>query len=152
MRTRRSYRPRFHRSPTRRRVTPRLEVLEDRAVPSISSLDTGALAVNGFQPLYTKVAMSGNYAVATGNESPSSNLSAAFIFQRSDQGTPQQVSDDVWLFQAMVKADDEAFGDFFGYSLAISGDTILVGAPRQNNTGGTEAGAVYVFVRNGNQW
>lgn len=41
----------------------------------------------------------------------------------------------------------------FGYSVALSGTTALVGAPRDDNANGTDAGAVYVFTRAGpNNW
>ncbi len=42
--------------------------------------------------------------------------------------------------------------DLFGSSLAISGDTIVVGAPWEQTAGKTYAGAAYVFERDGDQW
>ncbi len=42
---------------------------------------------------------------------------------------------------------DSAGGDCFGYSLSISGDTALIGAP-----GGADWGAAYVFEFNGLSW
>jgi len=42
-------------------------------------------------------------------------------------------------------AADAGRDDWFGDSLAVSGDRLIVGAPQDNNTAGTEAGAVYVF-------
>jgi hypothetical protein len=46
-------------------------------------------------------------------------------------------------------APDTAISDDFGRSLSISGDTIVVGAPRADGSRGTESGAVYVFRRLG---
>ncbi len=53
--------------------------------------------------------------------------------------------------QAKVVSSDLAAGDTFGSSAAISGDTTVWGAKRQD-TEGTEAGAVYVFTRSGTTW
>lgn len=64
-----------------------------------------------------------------------------------------------WTQQAYIKSSNTDFDDRFGTSIAISGDTMVVGAPRedsssvgvngvQNNDGFTNAGAAYVFVRN----
>lgn len=48
-----------------------------------------------------------------------------------------------WTEQANVHASDGAPDDFFGTSVAISGDTAVVGGA---------AGAAYVFVRSGTVW
>mmetsp|Transcript_27014 Transcript_27014/g.43864 ORF Transcript_27014/g.43864 Transcript_27014/m.43864 type:complete len:253 (+) Transcript_27014:585-1343(+) len=40
----------------------------------------------------------------------------------------------------------------FGESVAVFGDTIVVGAPTENHSGRIKAGSVYVYVRNGNEW
>ena len=65
--------------------------------------------------------------------------------------------------QAYAKASNTDTGDEFGYSVALSGDTLAVGAPfessnatgingNQSDTTAPNAGAVYVFVRNGITW
>lgn len=61
-------------------------------------------------------------------------------------------SGSIWSEQQVVQPDDTAYGDEFGYSLAMSGDTLLVGAPRADTGIETNAGAVYVFVDSGNGW
>lgn len=82
---------------------------------------------------------------------------AGYIFVRS--GT-------MWTQQAYVKASntEEVYGpDFFGAAVAISGDTVVVGAWGEDSTAtgvnGNEAdtsaklsGAVYVFIRSGMGW
>jgi len=79
---------------------------------------------------------------------------AAYVFFRSG-GT--------WSQQAYLKASNTGNGDWFGYSVSISGDTIVVGSPfessistgvngDQNNDSHLSAGAAYVFVRNGTTW
>ena len=55
--------------------------------------------------------------------------------------------------QAKLTAGDAAAGDFFGDAVAISGDTVVVGAPLDDL--GVDAGSAYVFERNAggaNNW
>jgi len=65
--------------------------------------------------------------------------------------------------EAYVKASNTDAFDHFGYSVAIDGDTLVVGVPdeRSNATGVngdqeddslSDAGAAYVFVRDGSGW
>lgn len=42
-------------------------------------------------------------------------------------------------------ASDGAAGDWFGYSVSISGDTVVVGAPQDNIGANTNQGSSYVF-------
>lgn len=44
---------------------------------------------------------------------------------------------------------DGAAGDQFGFSVAISGETIVVGAPFADVLGIADSGAIYVFVHDG---
>lgn len=73
------------------------------------------------------------------------------------------VIDPVWSQQAYLKASNSAADDEFGRSVAVSGDTVVVGAPYEdsNATGvngdelsnsATGSGAVYVFTRSGSVW
>ena len=78
---------------------------------------------------------------------------AAYVFVRS--GT-------VWTEQAYLKASNTDPGDLFGTVVGISGDTIVVGAPREDATSagvngpdgnaGVSVGAAYVYVRTGTTW
>jgi hypothetical protein len=72
-------------------------------------------------------------------------------------------SGSVWSQQAYLKASNTGTADSFGNSVAVSGDTVVVGAPVEasNATGvnGDQAdnsafrsGAAYVFVRSGGVW
>ena len=70
------------------------------------------------------------------------NSGSVYIFTRSG---------DVWSQQAKLTAADGTAGDLFGISLALSGDTIIVGADL-NEEKGKDAGAVYVFTRSGGIW
>ena len=56
-----------------------------------------------------------------------------------------------WIQHGHLYADDAAPGDAFG-KVAISGDTIVVGAPSDNTTAGFDAGSAYVFTRTGGTW
>ena len=47
----------------------------------------------------------------------------------------------------ILRASDREYGDFLGYSVSISGDYAIVGA-HSENTGGSEAGTVYLFEKN----
>ena len=84
------------------------------------------------------------------------SMGAAYIFVRT--GT-------TWSQQAFLKASNTGVNDWFGARVALSGDGTVaaVGAPfedaagtgataRQDDNSATEAGAVYIFVRNGATW
>jgi hypothetical protein len=59
---------------------------------------------------------------------------------------------DAALQQAQLTQSDGAAGDYYGCSVAISGDVALVGASYQDVGGDVDAGAVYVFIRSGGTW
>ena len=56
-----------------------------------------------------------------------------------------------WEEETELFAENLAYNDQFGYSVAIEGDTILVGAPRHDD-GEADSGAAYVFRRNAGTW
>jgi len=56
-----------------------------------------------------------------------------------------------WRETAFLEASDATSNDGFGASVAIQGDTLLVGARRRRN-GARYAGAIYVFERIGGTW
>lgn len=58
------------------------------------------------------------------------------------------LSGGTWALQQKLTASDGAAGAQFGSSVALAGDTALIGAP----PGGSGAGAAYVFVRTNGQW
>ncbi|EJK46385.1 hypothetical protein THAOC_34947 [Thalassiosira oceanica] len=57
----------------------------------------------------------------------------------------------VWTHQAKLSAPDGASGDYFGLSVTIYGDTVVVGAPLDNDNG-FDSGSAHVFVRSGEEW
>lgn len=75
------------------------------------------------------------------------NQGSAYVFTKAG---------DVWTQQAQLVAMDGANGDLFGIGVAISGNTIVVGAYADNvvvnGTSNGDQGSAYVFVRNGTTW
>jgi hypothetical protein len=57
-----------------------------------------------------------------------------------------------WQFQARLIAPDAFDYDHFGYSVAVSGDTAVIGAYQNDPDTLLDAGAAYVFVRSGVVW
>ncbi|MEA1053375.1 FG-GAP repeat protein, partial [Lamprobacter modestohalophilus] len=60
-------------------------------------------------------------------------------------------SGSTWTQQAKLTASDAAERDEFGSSVAISGDTALIGAPKDADSG-FSSGSAYIFVRSGTTW
>ncbi|MBL0040640.1 MAG: Ig-like domain repeat protein [Xanthomonadales bacterium] len=60
-------------------------------------------------------------------------------------------SGNTWALQQRIIPADLALGDNFGWSVAISGDTMAVGSPFAD-AGGVDSGAVYVYVRSAGVW
>jgi hypothetical protein len=88
------------------------------------------------------------------NDTKARESGSAFVFVR--QGTN-------WIQQASLKAPDAKPGHGFGHSVSVSGDILVVGAindssssadvnGNQSDTGAHQAGAAYVFVRQGTNW
>jgi hypothetical protein len=88
-----------------------------------------------------------------GNNS-ASLAGAAFVFVRSGG---------VWTQQAYLKASNTDAGDLFGWSAALAGDTLVIGAigeagkstgvnGDQRDDSAPGAGAAYAFVRSGGVW
>jgi len=90
------------------------------------------------------VSIQGDTAVvgAIGDDDSGSASGSAYVFVRS--GT-------VWSQEAKLLASDGAATDFFGRYVDISGETVLVGAMRDDDLG-SSSGSAYVFVRSGVVW
>lgn len=79
------------------------------------------------------------------------NSGAVYVYQRT--GT-------TWARQAYLKASNPDIADYFGGAVAISGNTLVVGAKFESsnsgsapaNNGANNAGAAYVFLRTGTTW
>jgi hypothetical protein len=69
---------------------------------------------------------------------------AVYIYQRQGK---------TWTEGVKLMAADAQAGDQFGLRVALSADTLAVGAPyKRVSPGGNAAGAVYVFQRQGGAW
>lgn len=79
---------------------------------------------------------------------------AAYVFVRTGS---------TWSQQAYLKASNTDTADYFGRSVAISGDRMVVGAPREDGGGAgvgaddsdnsmEQAGAAYLYTRTGGTW
>lgn len=76
------------------------------------------------------------------SDAPEPDTGAAYVYSR--QGNR-------WQYLSKLTAGDGAKGDLFGISVAIDGETILVGADL-NDEKAENAGAVYAFVFDGTSW
>lgn len=114
-----------------------LAIAGDTLIVGAAGEDSAATGVNGSQA-----------------NNAASRAGAAYVFVRSGA---------LWSQQAYLKASNTDANDNFGGSVAISGDTIIVGAVveagastgvngNQADNSASEAGAAYVFVRNGVVW
>jgi len=80
----------------------------------------------------------GDYAV----DGVVNSSGAAYVFVRSGS---------TWTQQTVLTASDPGVGDEFGYSVAISGDTAVIGATRGSD-GAERPGSAYVYFRTGSDW
>lgn len=129
------------------------------AVGYLKASNTGAGDRFGFS-----VALSGDgNTLAVGAYGEDSSAGGAYVFTRNGAN---------WAQQALVKAANPDARDYFGYSLALSGngDTLTVGAPfedsgaegscapsavcdiAQSDDSSSSSGAAYVFIRNAGTW
>ncbi len=94
------------------------------------------------------VALDGDTAIigAPGNPFPGSdsfsNAGSAYIFKNN--GTN-------WIQEALLTANDATLFDKFGVAVAISGDTVIVGSPEDDDAG-NQSGSAYIFQFNGASW
>ena len=100
----------------------------DTIVVAAENEDSNATGVNGDQTNDT----------VTGS-------GAAYVFVRSGG---------VWTQQAYLKASNTGQADLFGHSVAVDGDTIVVGAHQEDGAGviTDNFGAAYVFARSDGAW
>lgn len=115
-----------------------------------------SVAISGDTLVVGATGEASNATGVNGNQADNSALEAGgvYVFTRSGGG---------WTQQAYLKASNTGAQDQFGWAVAISGDTLVVGSPfeasnatgvngNQLNNGAPAAGAAYVFVRNGTAW
>ena len=91
---------------------------------------------------------------------PAGENTIRLLVEESDARYP--ITIDPVAQQAYLKASNTDTGDTFGFSVAISGDTVVVGAINEDsattgvnstpNESAPSSGAAYVFVRSGGTW
>ena len=124
-------------------------------VGTMSTASAGAISIDAVPKLLANdaalndnfgwvVAIDGNTAVVgiEGDGSSGTTPGAAYVFVRTGSA---------WNQQQKLVALDGANGDQFGISVAISGESIVIGA-NLDDDGGSLSGSAYVFVRNGTDW
>jgi hypothetical protein len=91
------------------------------------------------------VAINGDTVVlgAPLNDDAGSESGSAYIFERNTNGI------DAWGEVVKISASDAGAGDQFGFAVGINGDTVVIGAPFDDDDG-SDSGAAYVFERNTN--
>ncbi|MDE0297917.1 MAG: FG-GAP repeat protein [Candidatus Poribacteria bacterium] len=94
--------------------------------------------VNNESQFGKAVAISGKFAIggALEDDFKFQNAGSAYTYERTGKNWPQREK---------LIASDAAAGDEFGTSVAISGDTAIVGAPRHDGNKGKDSGSLYSF-------
>ncbi|MHA1485386.1 MAG: FG-GAP repeat protein, partial [Candidatus Thorarchaeota archaeon] len=90
------------------------------------------------------VSIDGDYAIigAYRDDDNGDYSGSAYVFTRS--GTD-------WTEQAKLLPSDGAQGEYFGFSVSIDGEYVIVGAWRDDDNGDA-SGSAYVFIRSGAAW
>lgn len=90
------------------------------------------------------VAISGDTVLvsALADDDNGTDSGSAYVFVRQDGS---------WTEQQKLLPSDGATGDQAGWSVALSGETAIVGVWLDDDNG-AESGSAYVFVRNGQSW
>lgn len=128
----------------------------DRFGTSVA-IDGDTLVVGAFgEDSSTRSILPGSELYATDDDAADSG--AVYVYKRSGE---------TWTQEAYLKAPNCSAGDYFGISVAISGDTIVVGARNEDSSTGSiingtdlsttddnlsKSGAAYVFARSGSAW
>lgn len=122
--------------------------------PGVNDTFGGSVAVSGDTVVVgSRFEASGSIGINSVPNTSSPSAGAAYVFVRAGV---------TWSQQAYLKASNTGAGDLFGYSVAVSGDSVVVGAINEDGGSGiingpqndalTNAGAAYVFVRAGSKW
>lgn len=77
------------------------------------------------------------------NDDSFTDSGSAYVYVRTSDG---------WKEQAKVTASDPGQSDWFGYSIGVSGDKMIVGMPKDDRSGNNDYGAAYIFTRSGTTW
>ena len=94
------------------------------------------------------ISVSGDTVVVGANydDDHGSDSGSAYVYERPGGGWVTTSS-----FDAKLTASDGAAFDYFGGSVSVSGDTVVVGNPRDDDQG-SDSGSAYVYERPGGGW
>ena len=87
---------------------------------------------------FCSVAIDGNTIVVGAYQDDRGGSGSAYVLRTSDGGA-------TYVEVAKLTAADAAAEDFFGFSVAIDGNTVVVGA-RYDDDAGSMSGSAYVFL------
>jgi hypothetical protein len=88
------------------------------------------------------LAIQGNLLVVTARKNDAEKGSA-YVFEKKGKG---------YAYKASLEASDSADGDYFGQSVALQGNFIVIGARNTAGADGATAGGFYLFRQKGGQW
>ncbi|MBL7046230.1 MAG: right-handed parallel beta-helix repeat-containing protein [Candidatus Marinimicrobia bacterium] len=93
------------------------------------------------------VSISDDYAIVGSayDDDAGTSSGSAYLFYKNDGGAGS------WGEQSKLTASDAALGDYFGFSVSISGEYAIVGAVGDDDVA-DHAGAAYVFFWDGTNW
>jgi hypothetical protein len=123
------------------------------AQPSIASAILPAAGLDAGDAFGRRAALSGSLLVvgANGDDEKGEDSGAAYVFEHMPDGR--------WTQRAKLTGALQRAGDYAGWSVAIDGDTAVVGAPGddrdpqgQPNATTANRGAAYVFRRTAGGW
>jgi hypothetical protein len=105
----------------------------------LTAIDTGVLDEFG-----TSVAVSGETVVVGSqfDDDMGGQSGSAYVYVRDGSS---------WSHQQKLTASDGAFDDRFGRRVAITGETIVIGAQHDDDAG-SSSGSAYVFERSADRW
>lgn len=136
-------------------ISPHAKAVTFEEIDRFSQSDAAANDSFGFS-----YAIDGDTVIlgSPGDDDAGSSSGSAYIFVRNSDGLPCLETSlvDPWCQQSKLTASDAEQREWFGYGVAISGDTAVVSARRDDNAGddgsGFRVGSVYVFERIGSIW
>src|SRR5215204_3934987 len=123
-----------------------------RWIAACALLTTATIYVAWFHPRRAQaeqaVALRGKAAVQQLKADGRYDSLAAAVTAARDQS----ISANNYNRQQKLTASDGAANDQLGWSIALSGDTAVVGAPSDDIGWAANQGSAYVFTRNGGVW
>ena len=123
-------------APGENAIAGAIYVTDCAALPCTTPLRIAPDDVAAGDAFGTAVGLSGDTLIAS---APGSEPGVVYVYARNGSG---------WSEQARLTPSGGAAGERFGVAASLSGDRIAVGADPATH----DAGAVYVFARNGTAW